>query len=139
MSKETAGNDAAPTLGYVLLYVPDVAKAVAFWEKAFGLALRFAHESGTYSEMETGATALGFVDENMARENGGAFRLNRPDGEPAGIEVALCIKDVPALFARATAAGAKPVKAPTTKPWGQTVAYVRDPDGVLVELCTPMG
>jgi lactoylglutathione lyase len=139
MSKETAPDTTAPTLGYVLLYVPDGARAVAFWQKAFGLALRFAHESGTYSELETGATALGFVDEKTARENGGAFRPNRPDGEPAGIEVALCTKDVAALFARATGAGATAVKGPTTKPWGQTVAYVRDPDGVLVELCTPMG
>jgi lactoylglutathione lyase len=24
-------------------------------------------------------------------------------------------------------------------PWGQTVAYVRDNNGFLVELCTPMG
>jgi lactoylglutathione lyase len=23
-------------------------------------------------------------------------------------------------------------------PWGQTVSYVRCPDGTLVELCTPM-
>ncbi|RZL31926.1 MAG: VOC family protein, partial [Rubrivivax sp.] len=27
---------------------------------------------------------------------------------------------------------------PVTKPWGQTVAYVRCPDGTLVELCTAM-
>lgn len=25
------------------------------------------------------------------------------------------------------------------KPHGQTVAYVRDPDGFLIEICTPMG
>ena len=29
--------------------------------------------------------------------------------------------------------------APITKPWGQTVAYVRAPEGTLIELCTPMG
>jgi hypothetical protein len=28
--------------------------------------------------------------------------------------------------------------APSAKPWGQTVSYVRCPDGTLVELCTPM-
>lgn len=26
---------------------------------------------------------------------------------------------------------------PERQPWGQTVSYVRDPDGFLVELCTP--
>ncbi|WP_353954881.1 hypothetical protein [uncultured Methylobacterium sp.] len=36
-------------------------------------------------------------------------------------------------------AGALPVAAPMTKPWGQTVAYVRDGDGVLVELCSAVG
>ena len=30
------------------------------------------------------------------------------------------------------------IAAPTTKPWGQTVSYVRCPDGTLVELCTPV-
>ena len=37
------------------------------------------------------------------------------------------------------AAGAQALAAPVTKPWGQTVAYVRCPDGTLVELCTAMG
>jgi len=30
------------------------------------------------------------------------------------------------------------VSEPETKPWGQTVAYVRDRNGFLVELCSPM-
>ena len=33
-------------LGYVILYVPDVAAAVEFYERAFGLSRRFVHESG---------------------------------------------------------------------------------------------
>ena len=32
---------------------------------------------------------------------------------------------------------AAPVKPLATMPWGQTVGFVRDPDGVLVEICTP--
>jgi lactoylglutathione lyase len=34
-------------------------------------------------------------------------------------------------------AGAAPVSEPATKPWGQDVAYVRDPDGVLIEIASP--
>ena len=30
------------------------------------------------------------------------------------------------------------VSPPVAKPWGQIVAYVRDPDGHLVELCSPL-
>ena len=44
-----------------------------------------------------------------------------------------------AAVTRAVQAGATLVQAPEAMPWGQTVAYVADPDGFLVELCTPMG
>lgn len=45
---------------------------------------------------------------------------------------------VAAACNRAVAAGAALLQAPVAKPWGQTVAHVRAPDGTLVELCTPM-
>ena len=125
-------------LGYVILYVPDVAASVAFYAAAFGLAPRFVHESG-YAEIETGATALAFAAEPLADANAGPFRRNRPGETPAGFEVGLVVDDVAAAFARATEAGAIAVKPPATKPWGQTVAYVRDCNGVLVELCTAVG
>lgn len=125
-------------LGYVILYVGDVEAAIAFYERAFGLARRFVHESGQYGELETGATALAFVTEATATENGGSFHPARPTDPPPAMEVALTCDDVPAAFARAVAAGGISVKQPATKPWGQTVAYVRDPNGFLVELCTPM-
>ncbi|NDB99734.1 MAG: VOC family protein, partial [Betaproteobacteria bacterium] len=41
-------------------------------------------------------------------------------------------------YARAIAAGAVSIKGPVEKPWGQTVAYVRCPDGTLVEICSPI-
>ena len=126
-------------LGYVILYVPDVAATVAFYERAFGLARRFVHESGQYAEMETGATALAFADEAFASATCRAFRPNRPDQEPAGAEVAFVADDVDAAFGEATSAGAVGHVAPHRKPWGQTVAYVRDANGVLVELCSAIG
>ena len=118
-------------LGYVILYVPDVAKSAAFYIAAFGLEARFVHESG-YAELETGATALAFASHDLAHSNGTPFDAGR-----AAMEVALVTDDVPAALARAIAAGAELVAAPKTKPWGQVVAYVRDNAGFLVELCTP--
>jgi lactoylglutathione lyase len=127
-----------PSLGYVLIYVPDVARAAAFWQQAFGLEVGFAHDGGQYTELATGLTRLGFVDETLAEESGGGFRKNRPDGEAAGIEIALTTPDVEGAFQRAVGAGAVAVRPPTRKPWGQVVSYVRDLNGVLVELCSPM-
>ena len=123
-------------LGYVILYVPDVAAAVEFYERAFGVTRRFLHESGQYAEMETGATALAFVGEAFISETCHTFRLNRPDQEPAGAEIAFVADDVSAAFAKAVGEGAVSYVAPHQKPWGQTVAYVRDANGFLVELCS---
>ncbi|MDO9018086.1 MAG: VOC family protein [Deltaproteobacteria bacterium] len=126
-------------LGYVIVYSQDVPAALDFYELAFGLKRRFLHESNQYGELDTGATVLAFAHDDMAAGNGLTVRFNRPGEPAAGVELALVTSDVAAAYAVAVAAGAVSVSAPEEKPWGQTVAYVRDRDGVLVELCSPMG
>jgi len=123
-------------LAYTIIYVPNVKAAATFYEAAFHLKCRFLHESGTYAEMETGATALAFADESFVAESCHGFRLNRREDEPSGVEIGFVVGDVPQAFAQAVAAGALPYVEPLQKPWGQTVSYVRDLNGFLVELCT---
>ena len=125
-------------LGYTIIYVADVLATVAFYEKAFGLARRFVHESNLYAEMETGSTALAFAGEAMAEMNGVSIRPNRLGDVAAGIEIALVTDDPAAAYKKAVAAGAVAGKPPVLKPWGQTVAYVRDLNGCLVEICSPV-
>ena len=130
---------AAPLLGYVIRYVEDVGRAVAFYERAFGLSRRFVHASGTYAEMETGQTALAFAQHGLASSHFElAYHRGGPDAAPGPSEIALVTDDVHALFGQAAAAGADVLMAPAEKPWGQTVAYVRDADGAIVELCSPI-
>ncbi|MEM8599214.1 MAG: VOC family protein [Bacteroidota bacterium] len=127
-------------LGYVILYVPDVEDALAFYERAFGLDRGFVHESGDYAELATGATVLAFAADELAASNfPAAYRRADPALPPPAFEVAFVTEDVGAAFARAVEAGAAVLSQPTQKPWGQTVAYVRDGNGVVVELCTPVG
>jgi catechol 2,3-dioxygenase-like lactoylglutathione lyase family enzyme len=127
-------------LGYVLLYVPDVKRSADFYKRAFGLELAFMSETGSYAALKTGETTLGFVAQSFVREMlPGGFRPAQTDEAAPPFEVAFTTDDVAAAQDKAVAAGARRVMAPTKKPWGQTVAYVRDPDGNLVEICTPMG
>jgi lactoylglutathione lyase len=122
--------------GYTILYVDDVASTLAFYGKAFGLPTRYVHESGSYGELETGATALAFVSHTLLRQIGKTPRA--PDlGQPTS-EIALVTDDVAAAVQRAIDAGAKLVQDATAMPWGQTIAYVGDLNGFLVELCTPV-
>ncbi len=126
--------------GYTIVYVDDVESSIAFFERAFGLARRFVAPGGAYGELETGATALAFAQHAPARASlGGDYVAAGASALPLGVEVGLVTNDVPAAVARAQAAGAALLHAPATKPWGQVVAYVRAPDGTLVELCTAMG
>ena len=120
--------------GYTILYVRDVGASVDFYERAFGLERRLVHESGEYAELETGATALAFASHALAAENLPAHSGTDGGG---GFEVCLVTEDVPAGYRRAIDAGADPVSEPASKPWGQEVAYVRDPDGVLIEIASP--
>ena len=126
--------------GYTIVYVSDVVAAIDFYGRAFGLSARFVHESGQYGELETGATTLAFASHPLASSNvPGGYLKPDPSAPPLGIEIAFMTADVPAGVAQAVAAGATLVAEAKTKPWGQVVAYVRDPEGTLVELCTPMG
>jgi uncharacterized glyoxalase superfamily protein PhnB len=124
-------------LGYVIIYVKDIQETVTFYEKAFGLKRRFIHESGAYAEMETGNTALSFVNEEFVKDSF-PFRPNRHSEEAAGIEISLVTDHVEQQFDKAIKAGAISVVKPTQKPWGQIVSYVRDINGCLVEICSPI-
>ncbi|MFL1502748.1 VOC family protein [Pseudomonas sp. O64] len=124
---------------YTIIYVPDVAASLAFFEKAFGFNRRFLHESGTYGELETGDTTLSFAAHELGEMNfdGGHVEAHA-SRQPLGMEVGFVTEDVFVAHAKALVLGAKELAAPSTKPWGQVVSYVRCPDGTLVELCTPI-
>ena len=126
-------------LGYTIVYVPNVSDSLAFFESAFGLSRRFLHESGDYGELETGETTLAFAALELGHANlPEGFVAASASHLPLGFEVALVTSDVEAAHAAALAAGARELKAPEAKPWGQVVSYVRCPDGIVVELCTPV-
>ncbi|EIP84505.1 product [Burkholderia humptydooensis MSMB43] len=88
----------------------------------------------------TGQTTLAFATHGLGR-------ANLPDGDvaadvsamPLGVEIVLIADSVPEAYLRALSAGVVSIKEPVLKPRGQTVAYVRCPDGTLVELCSEMG
>ena len=122
---------------YTILYVRDVPAALEFYERAFGQSRRFLHESGEYGELETGVTTLAFAAHALAAENlGEAFRPLEP-GSATPFEVCFVTNDVQAGYRQALESGAEAVSEPRTKPWGQDVAYVRDPEGTLIEIASP--
>ena len=126
--------------GYTIVYVSDPSASVLFYEKSFGFARRFVTPENDYAELVTGNTTLSFASKEFGRSNLDGLELTDVDAtRPAGMEIAVVLEDVPAAVSLAMSNGAKLLKPPTKKPWGQMVAYVRAPDGMLVEVCTPIG
>ncbi len=123
-----------PQLGWTILYVDDVAASERMYTEAFGLTVRFRHESGTYTEFETGQTKLALLDYRSANESTG---LPIAKTTPTG-NITLTCSDVAARWNHAIEHGATAVKPPVEQPWGQTTSYVMDLDGNLVEFATPL-
>ncbi|MDD1781385.1 VOC family protein [Enterovibrio sp. ZSDZ35] len=121
---------------YTILYVEDVARTLSFYEEAFGLTRGFLHESGDYGELITGETKLAFSSMTLMKELG---KNPKPlDASSSSFEIAFETDDVKAKLAKAIDAGAVLVQDVEHMPWGQTTAYVRDINGTLVEICTPV-
>ncbi len=116
---------------YIILIVDDLDRALDFYTQVLGLTL--GHRSGDYAQLDTGLTRIGFYTRPaMAAVVGCTLEPARQTAP--GFELGFKVADVDAAYAEIVAGGATPLTPPTTRPWGQRTAYVRDPDGYLIEL-----
>lgn len=123
-------------LNYVIIYVDNAVKAAEFYQNAFDLKIRFIHETKMYAEMDSGETILAFANNEMLQMNTG---IEVQKGNKKCFEIVFSTNDVKKGFEKALANGACKIKEPEDKPWGQTVAYVQDSFGTIIEICSPMG
>jgi len=121
---------------YSILYVDDVAATLNFYETAFGFQRGFLHEAGDYGELITGETKLAFSAKSLMRD------LGKTPGDASVnalvFELAFETDDVDAAFAKALSVGARSIAEPQDQPWGQRISYVADPNGFLIEICSPV-
>lgn len=125
-------------LGYIIYYVKDVEETLSFYEKAFSFKRRFIHESGSYGELDTGATTVAFASLELAVSNKIGFKKRSADFSSSDMEIGFVCESVEEAHSKAISEGALEVKAPEKKPWGQIVSYIRDLNGFLVEICSPI-
>jgi catechol 2,3-dioxygenase-like lactoylglutathione lyase family enzyme len=121
---------------YVILIVENLDRALRFYIGVLGLKL--GDRSGDYAQLDTGATRLAlYTRAAMAKTL--AISLEPPASNAPGFEIGFKVADVDAAFCELVARGALPVVPPTNRFWGQRTAYVRDPDGHLIELAQDLG
>lgn len=113
---------------YVILYVDDLDRSIAFYREMIGLQVKLQDQG--YAELVTEGTKFGlFARAKLPELIGRHARAGGPGGE-----IAFLVEDVDAEAARLRAAGAEILLGPTDRPWGHRTLHLLDPDGFVVEL-----
>ena len=121
---------------YVVLVVTELDRSLSFYTHVLGLPL--GHRAGSFAQLDTGATRIALYERQAMADTLGVDSLEPPPVDAPAFELGFKVDDVDAAYAEITAAGAQPATPPTDRPWGQRTAYVRDPDGHLIELVTDL-
>jgi len=125
--------------GYTILYVEDVVKTIIFYEKAFGFSRKFITPEEDYGELLSGETTIAFASIELGHSNfKNGFTKSDPNMKPFGFELAFVTDNIEEDFKKALEAGAVEEEKLVEKPWGQKVGYLRDINGFLIEMCTPV-
>ncbi len=115
------------SVDYVILYVRDIDRSIAFYRDVVGLPFKFL-ESG-YAEFATKVTKFALFDRALLSN---LIGREQSEGGPSA-EVAFLVDDVDAEAERVKAAGAGILSGPVDRPWGQRTLHFLDPDGNVVE------
>lgn len=122
---------------YTILYVADVEQTLSFYEKTFGLNRAFITPEGDYGSLITWATTLSFARHDLARSNFPSdYQQVAAGWTPFGFEIAFVTDDISWCIQLAVQNGGSIFAPEKEKSWWQKVAYVRDPNGFLVEICS---
>ena len=124
---------------YTILYVENVAETIEFYEKAFGFNRKLLTPENDYGELISGETTISFASIKLGNSNfKTGFEKISNSKKPFGIELAFTTENIEKDFQNAINSGATEFEPLTEKHWGQKVGYLRDNNGFLIEICTPI-
>jgi predicted enzyme related to lactoylglutathione lyase len=109
-------------IAYVNVFVTDLPRAVAFYEKTLGLELQFCDEKFGYASVAAGPVRMGLARVDPKDEQSRAL-LARHTG------VGFRTRDLRAAHADLLARGVSFPMEPEKQPWGGFMALFADPDG----------
>lgn len=120
---------------FPVVYVRDVPQALRFYEGLLGFAPQYRHPpdgDAVFVSLRRDEAELGLVHESSPRHF-----LGIELGDGPRFELFVYVDDVDATAAAAREAGFDVAREPEDQPWGERVAFLRDPDGNPVTVAMP--
>jgi catechol 2,3-dioxygenase-like lactoylglutathione lyase family enzyme len=114
-------------IGYVNVYVTELARSVEFFERTLGLTKGFADETHGYASFDAGPIRMGIAQIDASDEAQRALV-----GGQTGI--GFMVSDVSARYEELAGRGVSFPMVPAKQPWGGFMGLFEDPDGNLFYL-----
>ncbi len=118
----------------IRIITDDVEQIVQFYEQVTGVPA--VRATPAFAQLKLPSATLAFGHTQTTRLFGGDGVARPADNHSAIVE--FLVDDVDAEFERLAPLVERWVQKPTTMPWGNRSALLRDPDGNLVNLFTPV-
>lgn len=125
----TAAWSLGPLRSFPIVYARSWAAVVAFYER---LGFERTFETGEYATLTRGDSQLGVVSSDWPAQHYGL-----PMGDGVRFELFVYVEDVRGLYGQLVGGGVRSIRPPEAMPWGETVAFVADPEGNPVALAMP--
>ncbi|MBF6590600.1 MAG: VOC family protein [Ktedonobacterales bacterium] len=123
-----------PRIDLLTILTDDVPTMVAFYRDVLGIPVRDDH--GAYVEFGHEGVRLAICSRaEMISVTGAESYRERRAGQTIELAFRTASPDeVDSEYTRLVAAGAKPIHAPATMPWGMRTGFFADPDGNIHEV-----
>ena len=115
-------------LDAICLLVNDLPTSQSFYQNKLGLSVK-STDTG-FVEFELGETPLAIFEKKYAT----AMFPKKYMTSPGGVVIALRVEDIIKTCKELTSKGITIFEGPKSTSWGQTVAYLHDPDDNIIEL-----
>ena len=116
---------------WVELCVSDFEQSITWFENVLGFRV-VALEADEYAELSRGETAIQLAPDHAPYWASERPRLLPSGQRGSGVEIALLVDDVDAIYRQAMQAQAEIVREIADYPWHMRQFWVRHPDGYLI-------
>lgn len=116
----------------VCLLVEDFEKSLKFYRDTLGLRIK-SREGNQFAGFDLKGTEMAIFQKDGAT----AMFPKKFMGIGGGVAIGFQVKDINQTCEELKSKGAEIFEGPKTTPWGQKVAYFKDPDGNIWEVSEP--